>query len=110
MTDKYAGAMPDEMYKTLTPAKEAEFRVWVHHNWAPEPPPKFGLYHPVIRDEWRRIDEEMLLPAPPAVIFLEPVCEPCQRFFAKFSCAAATHGECDCPKCQGYCKCNLEVE
>ena len=28
-----------------------------------------------------------------------------ERFFKRFRCGAATHGECDCPKCQGYCKC-----
>jgi hypothetical protein len=62
MTDKYQGAMPDNLFKQLTPAKEREFRKWARDNWAPVPPSKFGLYHPVIRDEWRVIDEDMLLP------------------------------------------------
>jgi hypothetical protein len=26
-------------------------------------------------------------------------------FFEKYRCAQQTHGECDCPKCQGYCEC-----
>jgi hypothetical protein len=57
MTDKYAGCMPDHLFKTLTPAKEAEFRQWSRDHWSSTTPPNFGLYHPVIRDEWRRIDE-----------------------------------------------------
>jgi hypothetical protein len=32
-------------------------------------------------------------------------CKHCTEFFKRFRCSAATHGECDCPKCQGYCKC-----
>lgn len=31
-------------------------------------------------------------------------CEQCQDFFALYRCNAP--GECDCPKCQGYCKCH----
>jgi hypothetical protein len=32
-------------------------------------------------------------------------CKFCKIFFAAYQCAAAKHLECDCPKCQGYCKC-----
>lgn len=32
-------------------------------------------------------------------------CKHCAAFFSKFRCAAQSHGECDCPKCQGYCEC-----
>lgn len=32
-------------------------------------------------------------------------CEACEKFFDKSVCSAQTHGECDCPKCQGYCEC-----
>ena len=32
-------------------------------------------------------------------------CKHCAEFFSRFSCSANTHGECDCPKCQGYCEC-----
>ncbi len=31
-------------------------------------------------------------------------CKACQRFFSRFRCSA-DQGECDCPKCQGFCKC-----
>ena len=33
-------------------------------------------------------------------------CDHCKRFFAQYKCSASSHGECDCPKCQGYCACN----
>ena len=34
------------------------------------------------------------------------MCKACKAWQAKgFRCSAVTHGECDCPKCQGYCKC-----
>jgi hypothetical protein len=32
------------------------------------------------------------------------MCPRCEKFFAQFRCSAATHGECDCPRCQGYCE------
>jgi len=32
-------------------------------------------------------------------------CRHCKKFFASYRCSKITHGECDCPKCQGYCKC-----
>lgn len=36
-------------------------------------------------------------------------CGNCQEFFAKHTCAVLSgHGECDCPKCQGYCECDHE--
>jgi len=34
-------------------------------------------------------------------------CAHCAKFFAAFRCSAASHGECDCPKCQGFCECNI---
>lgn len=34
-------------------------------------------------------------------------CRKCASFFRSYSCSACTHGECDCPKCQGYCECDL---
>jgi len=38
---------------------------------------------------------------------VEPaLCWYCQRFFAQYACTAAL-GECDCPRCQGLCECNL---
>lgn len=38
------------------------------------------------------------------------MCRECREFFSKFRCAASTHMECDCPKCQGYCTCNVDSE
>ena len=32
-------------------------------------------------------------------------CPACKKFFAKYRCSKKSHGECDCPKCQGYCRC-----
>ena len=32
-------------------------------------------------------------------------CQHCEKFFALFKCGRASHLECDCPKCQGYCTC-----
>jgi hypothetical protein len=36
-------------------------------------------------------------------------CKPCEKFFSKYVCSARSHGECDCPKCQGYCQCKAEA-
>lgn len=33
------------------------------------------------------------------------LCSACRKFFTRYRCSAATHGECDCPRCQGYCNC-----
>ena len=36
-------------------------------------------------------------------------CDACARFFARYRCngpASGQIGECDCPRCQGYCKCD----
>ena len=32
-------------------------------------------------------------------------CKMCERFFKSYRCGATLLGECDCPKCQGMCKC-----
>lgn len=34
-------------------------------------------------------------------------CTHCTDFFKRYQCAKNTIGECDCPKCQGYCECYL---
>ncbi len=34
-------------------------------------------------------------------------CKHCREFFKRYRCAKDTIGECDCPKCQGYCECYL---
>jgi hypothetical protein len=36
-------------------------------------------------------------------------CPACEKFFASHRCSAVTHGECDCPKCQGFCTCKFWV-
>jgi hypothetical protein len=36
-------------------------------------------------------------------------CQHCSKYFESFSCGARSHGECDCPKCQGYCSCQSEL-
>ena len=69
---KYDGCMPDAMFTTLNPEKEREFRQWARDNWMPVPPPKFYLYHPVIRDEWSVIDESMILTQPNTVVAGDP--------------------------------------
>jgi hypothetical protein len=58
MTDRYAGYMPDALFRPLTPREEEKFRQWVRDNWSPILPENFNMYHPVVRDEWRKIDEE----------------------------------------------------
>lgn len=35
-------------------------------------------------------------------------CDPCSRFFARFRCN--TPGECDCPRCQGLCRCGRDPD
>ena len=32
-------------------------------------------------------------------------CKHCKKYFSKYSCGMAVYGECDCPRCQGYCSC-----
>lgn len=39
------------------------------------------------------------------------LCRFCKEFFEKYVCAKNIgEGECDCPKCQGYCECQREEE
>ena len=39
-----------------------------------------------------------------------PQCAKCAAYFERFSCGASVGtGECDCPKCQGYCRCDAWV-
>jgi len=35
----------------------------------------------------------------------EEQCKHCKEYFSKFQCSAHSHLQCDCPRCQGYCKC-----
>ena len=56
MTDKYEGAMEDSLFRQLTAREEEKFRQWTRDNWTPTLPDNFGVFHPVVRDEWRKID------------------------------------------------------
>jgi len=43
----------------------------------------------------------------PIIHIVHPnLCGYCERFFAQYACSAAL-GECDCPRCQGLCECDL---
>jgi len=57
MADKYAGAMSDGFFRNLSEEDEGEFRQWARDNYNAGGEVS-GLWHPVIRDECRRIDEE----------------------------------------------------
>lgn len=53
---RYAGAMPDSMFRTLDAKEEREFRQWAHDHYSLTLPAGFAMFHPVIRDEWRKIE------------------------------------------------------
>ena len=36
-------------------------------------------------------------------------CKHCTKFFSEYRCNAS-HGECDCPKCQGFCTCSQQPQ
>lgn len=55
---RYQGAMPDSLFKVLTKKQEREFRKWAHDNYSLTLPEGFSMFHPVIRDEWRKIENE----------------------------------------------------
>jgi len=46
------------MFKKLTPKEELKYRKWARDHHAPERPYAFALYHPVVRDEWEKVDVE----------------------------------------------------
>lgn len=52
--DRYA--MPDSWFRRLDPAEEAVFRQWARDNHGAVLPEGFSVMHPVVRDEWRRLD------------------------------------------------------
>lgn len=54
--ERYRGAMADHLFRQLDAAEEMIFRQWAHDNWEPTIPDTFSVWHPVIRDEWRKID------------------------------------------------------
>lgn len=49
------GAMPDSAFRDLTPTEEESFRRWAREHATPRYLAKAGLYHPAVRDEWRRM-------------------------------------------------------
>jgi hypothetical protein len=59
---KYDGDMPDSFFRVLSAAEEVMFRQEARNIWnMPEygracVPDDFGMYHPVVRDEWRKLD------------------------------------------------------
>jgi hypothetical protein len=57
MSDEYAGDMPDSWFRSLTVREEEKFRKWARDNWSEMQPENFSVMHPVVRDEWRKIDE-----------------------------------------------------
>lgn len=56
--DRYAGAMPDSFFRQLTPNEEQVFRQWARDNHSTVLPEGFSIMHPVVRDEWRRLDND----------------------------------------------------
>lgn len=55
----YEGAMPDDWFRTLSAREETKFREWTRENWTVTKPDNFSVFHPVVRDEWRKIDESL---------------------------------------------------
>jgi hypothetical protein len=53
-----------QLFRTLDPDEEAEFRAWARTNYDPLSPIN-GVWHPVIQDECRKINAEAGGFAPP---------------------------------------------
>jgi hypothetical protein len=45
------------IFRSLTPAEEAEFREWAHDNYKPGAEIS-GIWHPVVQEECVKINEE----------------------------------------------------
>lgn len=56
--DPYDGDMPDEWFRFLTAREEEKFRKSARDIWATKLPEHFTMFHPVVRDEWKKIDLE----------------------------------------------------
>jgi len=50
--------LPTEFFRTLSPDEEEDFRACAHKLWRENKPPNFETYHPVLRDEWSKIDAQ----------------------------------------------------
>lgn len=55
--DNDPDTMPDSFFQTLPPESIEEFREWAREHHKPGNPVS-GMWHPVVRDECRRIDAE----------------------------------------------------
>lgn len=51
-------AMPDSFFRKLNPEEEVEFRMWARTNYKTLDRTKVGMYHPVVRDEIKRLDKQ----------------------------------------------------
>jgi len=49
-----------KMFRCLTPQEEIPFRKWARENYIPLTP-ILGLWHPVVQDECRKINENVSL-------------------------------------------------
>jgi hypothetical protein len=104
-------------FKTLAGARKFAQK-WVGQH------PEIGSHYAVSGDGVGKITVEGLLSDPqnpevfnrairitdlfPAKLKSEtPQCPECRKFFSRFRCSAATHLECDCPRCQGTCTCKI---
>jgi hypothetical protein len=51
--------MEDSFFRTLDAKEESDFRQWARQNWSPGDEIK-GIWHPVVRDEIRIMQGEVL--------------------------------------------------
>lgn len=56
LDERYKSSMPDSFFKQLTPEEEELYRQWASDNYQPTLPEGFSAFHPVIRDEWKKLD------------------------------------------------------
>ena len=49
--------LPNGFFRDLDPDDELRFRAWARLNWTAGATPN-ALWHPVVRDEWSKIDRE----------------------------------------------------
>lgn len=53
--------MDDALFRTLDPQEEQQFRGWAREHWTPGDPVN-PVWHPVVRDEIRRMQVEASWP------------------------------------------------
>lgn len=49
--------MPDDFFRVLSHKEEMTFRRWTRDNWSIIKPENFDMFHPVVRDEWLKLDK-----------------------------------------------------